>query len=105
MKKKIVTSPSTLKAALKLEPIAYLTTNGIEVILRRPSVLDLVTAIEISKANTDTPHIFQAWLVQNHLYDGDTQVFTSTEEVLECDNGLIQELSGEIDKLYGEGKN
>lgn len=67
---------------------------------RRPSAADMIEAVERAKSNQ-----FVSWMVMNHLIEDGKPVFTTLEEVLECDGRTIFFLASEIDKLYGEGGN
>ena len=68
--------------------------------LRRPSVADLVEAVEQSKKS---PSTFMAWLVYNDLVEDGKLVFDNVEEVLASDGVTVEAISAEIDKLYGAG--
>ena len=75
--------------------------RGISLCLRRPSVLDFIAAIEFSKKSPDH---FSAWLVWQHLHQSTLPVFSSLDDVLQCDVSLVNEIAEHIEKLYGEGK-
>jgi hypothetical protein len=92
----------SIRDALQLKAVTVTIPSGLEVILRRPSTMDLLAAMEQSK---DKPQTFSAWLVHNHLIDNGNKVFYSVDEVMGCDVLLINEIAVEIEKLYGEGKN
>jgi hypothetical protein len=92
----------SIKDALKLKSHKTTTASGLDILIRRPSTLDLLAAMEESK---DRPNTFGAWLVFNHLIDENGKVFLSIEEVLQCDVALVEEVAREVEKLYGEGKN
>jgi hypothetical protein len=92
----------SLKDALRLAPFTTKTPSGLDITVRRPNTLDLITAIEVSKKDADK---FAAWLVFNHLQENGTNVFANLDEVLQCDVGLINEIASVVEKLYGEGKN
>jgi hypothetical protein len=91
-----------IRDALQLKHHDVTLASGLEVRLRRPSTLDLITAMEQSKSE---PNTFGAWLVFNHLMDGYGKAFANIQEVLNCDVVLVEEIAKEIEKLYGEGKN
>lgn len=92
----------SIREALQLKAVTVKTTSGLEVMLRRPSTMDLLAAMEQTKNKPDT---FGAWLVHNHLIENGQKVFYSVEDVLMCDVKLVDEIAVEIEKLYGEGKN
>lgn len=92
----------SIKEALTLKPFTTKTSSGLDIVLRRPSTLDLLEAMEISKKEPDK---FGAWLVYNHLIENGTSVFANLDEVLQCDYELVNEIAIVVDKLYGEGKN
>lgn len=73
-----------------------------KVVIRRPSALDMIAAAEYHESN---PSKFGAWLVWNHLLDGDKKAFNSVEEVLECDAHAVAKIADIVDKLYVEGGN
>ena len=91
----------SIKEALALKDVVY-TIGENTFTLRRPSVADLVEAVEQSK---NSPNQFVAWLVYNHLVEDGKLAFDNVEQVMLCDGILIDLLATRIDKLYGEGKN
>lgn len=89
-----------IRAALTIKNHTF-TIQGNEYVVRRPSVADLIAAAEESKGKNN----FAAWLVYNHLVDEQgQQVFTTIEEVIECDVRMIEKIADEIEPLYGEGR-
>lgn len=75
--------------------------DGMEVVLRRPSIADLLEAIDIS----GNPKIhFVSWTVFNHLLEGNKPMFSSLDEVMQCDFHLVEKIGKEIDILYAEGR-
>lgn len=76
--------------------------NGLKVSIRRPSALDMIAAAEFHATN---PSKLGAWLVWNHLMDGDKKAFDTIDEVLASDGHAINMLADIIDKLYAEGGN
>jgi hypothetical protein len=90
----------SLRDALALKN-KVIVVDGTEVTLRRPSVADLVEAVQQSKTSTN----FAAWLVFTHLLAENNQpYFINEAEVLGCDGVFVDLLAIEIDKLYGEGR-
>jgi hypothetical protein len=73
--------------------------RGERIVIRRPRVVDLVAAIDAQGRGTN----MNAWLVLNHVMDGDKPAFESMDDVLQLDGVAVLELSREIDKLYLEG--
>jgi len=92
----------SLRDALALKNVACVI-GDFKCQIRRPSVADLAEAQEVLK---NTPNNFTCWLVYNHLLEenGD-KVFTSIEQVFQSDLQLVEMISLEIEKLYGEGGN
>lgn len=91
----------SIKDALQLKDMQGTLPDGTAFTLRRPSVLDLVEAIEFTKTN---PTQFYAWLVQKHLVEDGKQVFASVDEILKLDANLVNHIAGAAEKLYGEGR-
>ena len=92
----------SIRDALQLKAITVKTPSGLEVILRRPSTMDLLAAMEQSKSKPET---FAAWLVQNHVIENGGRVFLTVDEVMGYDVNMVEEIAKEVEKLYGEGKN
>jgi len=90
----------SLRDALKLTN-KLVKIDDMDVVLRRPSIADLVEAIEVS----GNPKIhFAAWTVLNHLLEENKPMFSSLEEVMICDFRLVEKIGKEIDILYNEGR-
>lgn len=70
-------------------------------IVRRPSALDMVEAIQRSK---ESPETFGAWLVYRHALDGAGPMFASVDEVLRGDAHAVAAASAGIQRLYEEGR-
>lgn len=92
----------SIRDALQLKAVTVKTKSGLEVILRRPSTMDLLAAMEQSK---NKPETFSAWLVHNHVIENGGKVFMTADEVMGYDVELVEEIAREVEKLYGEGKN
>lgn len=93
---------SNIKDALKMRPHKFMCASvGLELELRRPSMVDYALAMEEAKRDEAG---FAYWLVLNHLTENGNPVFKSRKEVEECEVKLILEIASEIDKLYGEGR-
>ena|GEM_PF-4079148 len=75
--------------------------GGVTIAVRRPSALDMVEAIQQSKAAPDT---FAAWLVYRHALDSGGPMFASLDEVLRSDALAVAAASAGIQKLYEEGR-
>ena len=69
--------------------------------LRRPSALDLIEALEVSK---NEPSRLHAWLVLRHLVENGKPVFENIEQVLACDAAKISLLAQAAEKMYAEGR-
>lgn len=91
----------SIKDALQRKNLITKLSDGTEFTLMRPSVLDLVDAIEFSKSN---PTQFHAWLVLRHLVENGSPVFSTLEEVLALDAIFVSEIAVAAEKLYGEGR-
>lgn len=90
-----------ISEALKLSP-ASVTVNGAVIAVTRPSVLDMLDALEHSKRSPDT---MLAWLVHRHARGpSGLPMFDSIEAVLACDLHAIAALGQGIQKLYEEGR-
>ena len=90
-----------IRDALLLKDV-NLKVDGLDVCLRRPSALDMVSAVQAAKDMGDD---FAAWLVLNHLKEDGVPVFTTIDEVKACDGLLVFAIADEVQKLYGEGGN
>lgn len=91
-----------IKEVLRMKPHKfYCAAAGVELEMRRPSMIDYAQAVEEAKRDEAG---FAYWLVLNHLTENGNPVFSSRKEVEECDVKLILEIASEIDKLYGEGR-
>lgn len=74
--------------------------RGEQVVLRRPTVADLVALMDANERGVFLP----AWYVLTHVMDGDAQAFESLEQVMRLDATAVNELSRHIDAMYGEGQ-
>lgn len=75
--------------------------RGAEIELSRPSALDLLEALEVSKVN---PERLYAWFVFRHLHQDGARVFASVDEVLASSAPLVIEIGREVERLYEEGR-
>ena len=91
----------TIRDAIKLTPARRTLPDGTPYVLSRPTVLDLVEAIEFNK---DKPTQLHAWLAWKHLRDDDGPVFASLAEALSAPASVITIIGTEADKLYSEGR-
>ncbi len=73
--------------------------RGERITVRRPTVADLVACVDAGERGLFLP----AWMVLNHVMDGDCPAFESIEQVMRLDGPSVIELGQEIDKLYSEG--
>lgn len=89
-----------IRAMFTLAPMPY-EFRGAQLSLRRPSALDIIEALEVSKSQ---PERMYAWFVFRHLEHAGKPVFESIEDALAADGGAIIELGREVERLYGEGR-
>ena len=69
--------------------------------LRRPSALDIIEALEVSKTKPDRLY---AWFAFRHIEEAGKPVFSSLDDALAADGLAIMELGREVERLYGEGR-
>lgn len=87
--------------ALQLKPAAV-EVNGSTIAVTRPSVLDMIDALEHSRK---TPETMLAWLVLRHARtSAGAPMFATLEEVLACDVHAVSRLGQGIQALYEEGR-
>lgn len=91
----------SIRDALKLRNWRGQLPDGTPVELRRPSVLDLIEALEVS---AKTPERVQAWMVLRHLVENGQSVFESVDEVLASDALVVQRIAQMAEALYSEGR-
>lgn len=75
--------------------------DGTPVVLRRPSALDLLEALEV---NAQTPDRLGAWMVARHLVENGVPVFADVGEALAADAFMIQRIAQLVEPLYAEGR-
>jgi hypothetical protein len=73
--------------------------RGETIKLRRPNVADLVALLDARERGDN----LVAWLIWNHVVDGDEPAFKSIDECLKLDALAARALAGHIDELYSEG--
>lgn len=73
--------------------------RGTEIVLRRPTVADLIALTDASERGEHIP----SWYVLHHVMQDGAPAFKSLEEVMQLDAPAVVALSREIDRLYGEG--
>jgi hypothetical protein len=73
--------------------------RGETITLRRPNVADLVALLDARERGDN----LVAWLIWNHVMDGDAPAFKSIDECLRLDAVAARALAGHIDELYSEG--
>ena len=89
-----------IRSIFTLEPVR-IDWRGTPLDIRRPSALDIIEALEVSKSN---PERMYAWFSFRHLEHAGKPVFESIEDALAADGGAIIELGREVERLYGEGR-
>lgn len=89
-----------LRAILALEPVPV-DYRGARLMLKRPTLLDLVEAMEANAVGT--AHA-RAWAIHRHVLDENgTPVFATPETALACPSGLAAKVFPMIEGLYQEG--
>ena len=89
-----------LRAILTLEPVKV-EYHGVQLQLKRPTLLDLVEAHE---ANALGAAQSRAWALWRHVQTAEgAQVWASPEAALACPSGLASFLVTKIEALYSEG--
>jgi hypothetical protein len=91
---------SDIRSILTMQP-KRIEFRGAAVELRRPSALDLIEALQVSR---DSPERIYVWMVLRHLMHDGRPVFSSMDEVLAASGPLVLELGREIERLYEEGR-
>lgn len=87
--------------ALRLRP-ATVAVGAETIAVSRPSVLDMIDALEHSRTSPDT---MLPWLVLRHARDAaGAPMFSTLEEVMECDMHAVSALGQGIQRLYEEGR-
>lgn len=85
--------------AALLHRTAEIEFRGETVWVRRPTVADLVAAVDAQARGTFMP----AWFVHAHVLKGDGLAFKSVDEVMQLDGPAVVELSRKIEEFYAEG--
>lgn len=86
---------------LTLEP-ARATVRGYAFSFTRPTLLDLVEAIDASAQGVAHG---RAWALHRHTRDAEgVAVFSSIDAAMQCPAALAAGLSNEIERLYNEGR-
>jgi hypothetical protein len=89
-----------LRSILALEPVPF-EYMGVPLKLKRPSLIDLVEAVEANAVGT--AHA-RAWAIHRHVLDENgTPVFATPETALACPSGLAAKTMPMIEELYKEG--
>lgn len=91
---------SDIRAMFTLAPVRF-EYRGTPIDIRRPSALDIIEALELSK--TKPEHLF-AWFVFRHIEHDGKPVFASVDDALAADGLAVTELGREVELLYGEGR-
>jgi len=96
---------SSIKDALLRKPVHRQLKDGSPYWLRRPSALDLIEAIEFSKAHPEKLAPGLAWKHLHDYEDGRLEpVFASLDEALKADGAAIAEVAQAAEALYSEGR-
>lgn len=91
----------SIRDALTLRDWKGTLPDGTPVVLRRPSALDLLEALEV---NAKTPERLGAWMVARHLVEDGVPVFASVDEALAADAFMVQRIAQLVEPLYAEGR-
>ena len=91
---------SSIRDILTLKYVPY-ALGGVPCTLRRPSALDLLELLQVSK---DRPHHIYAFLAFTHLYQDGCPVISSIDDALAMDAALIIEIGKRCEQLYEEGR-
>ena len=90
-----------LRDILSLKPVPT-TVAGFDVVISRPTICDLVEAIEI---NEKRPSDARPWMLHRHLLDASgTPLFASVEDARLCPAHVGAEAIRKIELLYNEGR-
>lgn len=90
-----------IRDALTLKP-AEIEVGGTRYTVSRPSVLDMIEALEHSRT---APQTMLPWLVFRHLLEADgSRAFGSLDEVLACDVHAVSAIGQRVQLLYEEGR-
>lgn len=93
---------SDIRAILALEP-AHFDWKGQRLLLKRPSLTDLIDA---TQANEKGVAFARSWALWRHLLDENgTPVFESPEAAMACPLALALAANERIEHLYSEGSN
>jgi hypothetical protein len=91
----------SIREALMLRDWHGALPDGTAVVLRRPSALDLLDALEV---NSKQPERLAAWMVARHLVEDGKPVFASVDEALAADAFTVQKIAQMVEPLYAEGR-
>ncbi len=91
----------SIREALMLRDWHGTLPDGTPVVLRRPSALDLLEALEV---NARTPDRLGAWMVARHLVEDGAPVFASVDEALAADAFVVQKIAQLGEPRYAEGR-
>lgn len=92
---------SGIRELLRNEP-KPVTIMGEAMLLRRPSALDLIEALDIAARE---PSRVRVWLVATHALDAaGERLFESMDAALAAPAGIVNAIADEAEKLYGEGR-
>lgn len=90
-----------IRSILALEPVA-IEIDGCTVLLKRPTIADLVDAIEI---NRTSPELGKFWQIHRHALAPDgSALFADTDAASRCPAHLGARICVEIEALYNEGR-
>ena len=92
---------SDIRAALNLEPVKT-TIAGFAVVITRPTIMDLIEAVQQNEADPANARAFAIW---RHLRTEDgAPVFDSLEAAKRCPAHIAAEAVVKIERLYNEGR-
>jgi len=87
--------------ALRMKP-AEIEVGGTRYRVSRPSVLDMIDALEHSR---QSPQTMLAWLVWRHLLEQDgSRAFETLDQVLACDAHAVTAIGQQVQLFYEEGR-
>ena len=90
-----------IRAMLALEPVRV-DVDGAEVLIKRPTLADLIDAIEVNRTQ---PENGKYWQLQRHTMAPDgTQLFADIAAAAQCPAHIAALLSVRIESLYNEGR-
>lgn len=90
-----------IRSVLALEPVRV-EVDGAEVLIKRPTLADLIDAIEVNRTQ---PENGKYWQLHRHVMAPDgTRLFADFDAAAECPAHIAALLSVKIETLYNEGR-